>query len=258
VTAQIVRLPNASSYLSIGTYSMSHVDIMSASSNQASLMQLKNVSAGVFSERRFLLEELSLYRASLAIPTKSGTFGINTGYFGGAEYRESQLALAYSRKLGSKVDIAVQFNYNNFQVPTYGNADAINVELGAIFHLSEKIHTGIHMANPAGGKIGKNENEKLASVYKTGFGYEASEKLLINAEIIKQEDQPVNITAGMQYKLLPQILFRAGISSASTSGFAGVGLTLSNLRLDLMSSFHQQLGVTPGLMVLFNFNNKKD
>ncbi len=256
--AQTVRLPISASYLSIGVYSISHADVLSANSNQAALAQLKNVSAGVFSERRFLLQDMSLYRASVAIPTNTGTFAINTGYFGGSEYNESQMSLAYGRKLGNKVDVGVQFNYNNFQIAGYGNAAAINFEVGTILHLSEKLHAGFHAANPVGGKIGKNEDEKLASVFKTGFGYEASEKLLVSAEIIKEEDQPVNLAAGLQYKLLPQLMVRAGISTASSSGFVGIGLNLNNFRIDLTSSFHQQLGISPGLLILFNFNNKRN
>lgn len=258
IHAQTVRLPVSSSYISVGTYSASHIDLLNSGTNQAALAQINNVAAAVFSERRFLLENMNLYRASISVPTIGGTFAVNTGYFGSADYNESQVSLAYGRKLSDKIDIGVQFNYNNFWVASYGNASAINLEAGAIIHLTDKLHAGFHAANLAGGKIGKNGEEKLASVFKAGFGYEGSEKLVVNAEIIKVENQPVNVVAGFQYKLIPQILVRAGISSTSSTGFAGVGLTLKSFRLDLTSSFHQQLGITPGLLVLFNFNNQKN
>ncbi len=256
--AQSVRLPVSSSYLGVGTYSKSHIDLLNAGTNQAALAQIKSISAAVFSERRFLLENMNLHRASISLPTSGGTFAVNTGYFGAADYNESQVSLAYGKKLGDKIDIGVQFNYHNFRVAGYGNASAVNLEAGAIIHLTDKLHAGFHAANPAGGKIGKNGEEKLASVFKTGFGYEGSEKLVVNAEIIKEENQPIHIVAGFQYKLIPQIMIRAGISSTSSSGFAGVGLTLKKFRLDLTSSFHQQLGITPGLLIQFNFNNKEN
>ena len=76
---------------------------------------MKNASAGVYGERRFLLNELSLYNLrSLCQPT-SGNFGVKAGYFGFSDYNESQMGLAYARKLGNKVDIGVQFNYNGIQ-----------------------------------------------------------------------------------------------------------------------------------------------
>ena len=100
---------------------------------------MKNASAGVYGERRFLLNELSLYQLAIAVPTKSGNFGIKAGYFGFSDYNESQMGLAYARKLGSKVDIGVQFNYNGIQISGYGNSSAINFEIGTVLHLTDKL-----------------------------------------------------------------------------------------------------------------------
>ena len=77
---------------------------------------MKNASAGVYGERRFLLDELSLYQLAIAVPTNSGNFGVKAGYYGFSDYNESQMGLAYARKLGSKVDIGVQFNYNGIRL----------------------------------------------------------------------------------------------------------------------------------------------
>lgn len=253
---QTVRRPVAALYTGLGAYSTNHVDVFSFNNNQASLAQMKNAAVGVYGERRFMLDELSLYQLSVAIPTNSGNFGVKAGYFGFSDYNESQMGLAYARKLGTKVDIGVQFNYNGVQISGYGNASAINFEIGAVFHLTEKLHTGVYIYNPVGGKFGKNQEEKLASVYTAGFGYEASDKFFVSAEIEKEEDQQVNVNAGMQYKFLPQLMARAGIATNTSNIYAGVGLFLKTFRLDVVASYHPQLGVTPGLMLVYNFSKK--
>ncbi len=257
LNGQTVRRPVAAIYTGLGAYSIGHVDVFSFTNNQASLAQMKNVSAGVYGERRFMLDELSLYQLAVAIPTNSGNFAVKAGYFGFSDYNESQMGLAYARKLGSKVDVGVQFNYNSIQVSGYGNSSAINFELGAIFHLADKLNAGIHAYNPVGGKFGKNADEKLASIYTVGLGYEASEKFFVSAEIEKEENQPVNVNAGMQYKFLPQFMARAGITTNTSNVYAGVGLFLKTFRLDVVASYHPQLGVTPGLMLVYNFSQKK-
>ena len=256
INGQTVRRPVAAVYAGLGSYSINHVDVFSFTNNQASLAQMKNASAGVYGERRFMLDELSLYQLAIAIPTNSGNFGIKAGYFGCSDYNESQMGLAYARKLGSKVDIGVQFNYNGIQVSGYGNSSAINFEIGTLFHLTDKLHAGIHAYNPVGGKYGKNSEEKLASVYTVGLGYEASDKFFISAEIEKEEHQPVNINGGMQYKFLPQFMARAGIATNTSQVYAGIGLFLKNFRLDVVASYHPQLGVTPGLMLIYDFSKK--
>ena len=255
--AQILRRPLAAAYTGFGAYSQNHVDVFSFVSNQASLAQLKSSAAGVYGERRFLLSELNNYTAVVGLKTPSGNFGVKANYAGFTDYNETQLGLAYGRKLGSKLDIGAQVNYNSIRISNgYGNASAISFEIGTIFHVTEKLHTGIQVNNPVGGKFGKDQQEKLSSVYSLGVGYDASEKLLISAAIEKEEDQPVNVNAGFQYKFIPQLLVRAGMSSASSSAWLGLGLSLKSFRLDITTGYHPQLGITPGVLLLFNFNKK--
>jgi len=255
---QNLRKPIAANYTGLGAYSLNHVDVFSFTSNQASLAQLKSPSVGVYGERRFLLSELNNYSAVIGLPTSSGNFGLNAGYYGFSDYNETHLGLAYGRKLGNKVDIGAQFNYNGIRISGYGNATAISFELGTVLHLTDRLHAGVHVANPVGGKFGKDQQEKLASVYTIGLGYEASEKFFISAEIEKEEDRPVNVNAGFQYKFLPQLHVRAGMASATSTAWVGLGINIKSIRIDLTTGYHPQLGITPGLLFAFNINPKEN
>jgi hypothetical protein len=252
VQAQVLRRPVTAAYTGMGAYSALHVDAFSFTANQASLARLKNITAGVYGERRFMLIELNYYSGAFVLPTSSGNFGMKANYAGFTDYNETLLGLAYARNLGKKVDIGAQFNYNGIRIAGYGDASAISFEAGAILHLSEKLHTGIQVTNPVGGKFGKLREEKLPSIYSFGAGYDASDKFFISAAIEKEEDQPVNVIAGFQYKFIPQLMVRAGVSTATSSLWAGAGITLKSFRLDITAGYHPQLGVTPGLLLLFN------
>ena len=255
--AQSIRRPLAASYIGLGAYSVNHVDVFSFSSNQAALAQIKNPGIGVYGERRFLLNATNMYSAVAALPTKQGNFGIQLDYFGFKNYNESQIGLAYARSLGDRLDIGIKFNYYSFRIPGYQNSSAVNFEIGAIAHLTDKLNAGIHFYNPVGGNLSKTHNEKLGSIYKFGIGYEASQSFLISAEIVKQEDLPVNVNAGVQYNFLKQFFARAGIASENGSPYAGAGISWNNIRLDVSASYHPQLGLSPGLMLIVNFKSKK-
>jgi hypothetical protein len=255
--SQTSRRPVAASYTGLGAYSISHTDVFSFVSNQASLAKIKSSAVGIYNERRFVLSELNYFGAAFTLPTQSGNFGINAGYFGFSDYNESQIGLAYARKLGSKLDVGVQFDYNSIRIAGYGNATAVNFQIGAIMHLSEKLHAGMHVYNPAGGKFGKDQQEKLASAYKAGMGYEASDKFFVSAEIQKIENQPVNVLAGIQYKFLPQLMARVGINTETSVAYMGLGLQLKSFRVDVTASRHPQLGVSPGLLLLYDFKTKQ-
>jgi len=249
---QTVRDPMSASYIGLGAYSNSHPDVFSFHTNQAALAKIKIVSAGIYGEKRFLLNELGLYDAAATLPTSSGNFGLDARYYGFSDYNESQVGLAYGRSLGSKADVGVQFNYYNVRIAGYGNAPALNFEIGTIFHLTDKLNIGFHAYNPVGGGLGKNDEEKLASVYSMGIGYDASEKFFMSIEIEKEENRPVNVNAGLQYKFLSQLLTRIGISTATSLLYFGIGYGFKSMRLDVTASYHPQLGLTPGLLLVFS------
>ena len=256
VNAQSLRRPVAASYIGLGAYSLHHTDVFSFTSNQAALAQIKAPAFGVYGERRFLLLATNMYSAVVALPTHQGNFGFQADYFGYKNFNESQLGLAYARRLGAKLDLGVKFNYYSFRIPGYQNSSAVNFEIGAIAHLTEKLHAGIHFYNPIGGTLSKTDHEKLGAVYKFGMGYEVSGNFLISAEIVKQEDLPVNIDAGVQYNFAKQFFARIGIASENESPYAGAGISWNNLRIDISVSYHPQLGISPGLMVIVNLKPK--
>ena len=161
--AQTLRRPVAANYIGLGAYSLNQVDVFSFTANPASLSQLKNAAAGVYGERRFLLSELNNFQAAIGLPITSGNFGLKAGYYGFSDYNETQIGLAYGRSLGSKVDIGVVFNYQGIRIAGYGSSSAISFELGTVLHITDKLHTGIQVDNPVGGKFGKDQQEKLPS-----------------------------------------------------------------------------------------------
>ena len=251
---QTARSPLSARYTSIGTYSKNFTDAFSGTVNQAALAQIRDAGAGIYGERRFMLKELSNYAAAVVLPSKIGGFGLSTNYFGGENFNTSQIGIGYGKKLNDKIDIGVQFNYNMIKLGGYGSSSTINFEAGTILHLTDKMHIGIHVYNPVGGKFGKQKDEKLASVYTTGIGYEVSDKFFISTEISKEEDQPVNINAGIQYVFARQFFTRLGIATATGNYFFGLGIQWKTFRLDAATTWQSQLGFTPGIMLLINFH----
>ena len=253
VTAQSLRYALAQPYISLSAYSVQQNNALSFTGNQAALAGVKNAGIGIYGERRFMLSETSVYTLAGSLPTRLGNFGLMINYAGFKNFNENKIGLAYARKLGKFLDVGVQFNYYSYRIPSYGNASTINFEIGAMMHVTDKLNAGIHVYNPVSGKLGKNSDEKLASAYKMGIGYDASDKFFISSEIIKEEDKPVNVIAGLQYRFAKQFFAKAGFISETTSAYAGAGVAWKNLRLDISSSYHPQLGFSPGILLIMNF-----
>ncbi len=256
VFSQSLLKPIAASYISLGAYSIHHVDVFSVSENIASLAQIKDPSFGIYGEKRFLLAETNMYSGIIALPTKDGNFAFQADYFGFKNYNESQFGIAYARNVGSKLDIGVKFNYYSFQIPGYEKPSTLNFEFGAIVHVSDRLNAGIHFYNPVGGRLSKTENDKLSSVYSLGLGYEASDNFLIAFELQKQEDFPVNVNTAVQYNFDKKFFARFGLATENETPFAGAGVCWDNFRVDVSASYHPQLGLTPGLQFIMNLKSK--
>ncbi|OQP66745.1 hypothetical protein A4R26_13320 [Niastella populi] len=194
---------------------------------------------------------------AVAIPVNRGGIGIAMQYAGNSDFNESQVAIAYGKNLG-KVNVGVQFNYNMMRVAGYGNDAAIGFEVASQWRISSALITGIHIVNPVGGRFKNQPGEKLAAVYQFGAGYEVSNQLFVSAELTKEENRPVNVQAGLQYMPVPDRLFiRTGVTTANTSPYAGIGWQWKNCRADVNVRYHPQLGLSPGVLLLF-FGKQKE
>ncbi len=257
VKSQSFRYALAMPYTGLSAYSVTQNDVFSFTGNQAALAKTKKTGTGIYGENRFLLASTNSYNLAAAVPTKLGNFGLQVNYAGFKNFNETKLGLAYARSLGNKVDVGIQFNYYGYRIPGYSGASTIYAEAGAIVHLTEKLNAGVHIYNPVGGKLNGDDNEKLASAYKFGLGYDAAENLLISGEIVKEEDKPVNVVAGFQYQFAKQFFAKAGFLSESSSFYAGAGVSWKNLRVDVAGNYHPQLGISPAVLFIVNFETKK-
>jgi len=234
-----------------GLYSQNFPNVFSFAANQASLASQKGFTAGLYGEKRFLMDELQFCSVAITAPSFSGQFGILVNYSGFSEYSESKIGLAYGKKLGEMVDIGVQFDYNFFHVSGYENFTAISSGLGILLHPAEKINIGIALCNPFGGTLDKNSGEKISSLFRFGMGYDASEQVYIQFELIKEESIPVYANAGLRYAFASQFFAGIGIQSSSDSPYGYAGWRWKNFRIDIEASYHSQLGFTPAIIFIF-------
>lgn len=249
--------PFVSGYPGMEAYSSSLADVFSILTNTASLAQLKSSSAGLVSERRFLMDELNTCAALLGVVVPRGRFALKILYAGFSECKQTQAGLAYARRLGQYVDAGVQFSYHGFQITGYGGAAELSVEAAVVFHVTEKLNAGISIFNPGNLKFGPGSEERLPALYKLGMGYEASPIAFVSAEIIKEEFRPVDAKIGIRYRVHPLLFVKAGVSTATSSIWTGAGIVRRSLHLDMAISYHPVLGVSPQLSLQFVSKEKR-
>lgn len=251
LTAQSGSVLLGTPYTTFTTYSDTVADAFSGEANAAAWVRLRKTSVGLYSERRFLIQELSVHRLAAVMPAGGGAFGLSATYSGSAALRQTVLAGGYARTLGNRAQLGLRFHYVSFSTEGYGSASALLFDAGFQLKPTDHVLVGISVFNPVGTKLGKSGAEPLPSVYTAGIGYDASPQFHFDAQVRKSEGEPVDLWAGFQYRFGQKLLARAGVQSATAAYTFGFGVVLKGITIHLASSFHPSLGPTPGLLLLY-------
>jgi len=231
-----------------GTYSRNFQQVFTAMQNQAALAYIPVISAGVSTERMFMLKELNMHTITMVVPVSSGAFACSLQQVGYRAYRQQQAGFAYGRKLGSKLSIGMQIDYLSKTIQQYGRADAITFELGCLLHITPQLHVGLHTFNPVPHKAG---GEPLPVIYTAGIGYEVSDNFLISTAVM-QEDDATTVTKFMgEYRIIPQLSLQFGLSPDPQFSSAAVSFSLRKMRIFLSATHHPQLGFTPNTSIVW-------
>jgi len=231
-------------------------DGWSAHNNQAGLGFLTKATAGVYYENRFLIPELGLSAAALALPTKIGTFGLSIRRFGYRTYNENKIGIAYSRAFGEKLSIGIQLNYHSINFAEYyGNRQTFTAEVGVIYKPGKNITLAAHVFNPTQTKSSNYDDERLPSIIRIGARYQFSKKVFLVGEIEKDIYNKPVLKAGFEYQIVDVLFLRAGVAGNPLNSCFGFGLKLKRLLVDFSGKFHPVLGFTPQFSLTYQFKD---
>lgn len=241
----------------MGGYNVTLSDVWSANNNQAGLGFMEDLSGGIYYENRFLLKETSYKAGAFVIPVKSGAFGISVTSFGFELYSETKAGLSYGQRFGDKFSMGVQLNYLNTKLTQeYGSKTSITGAIGLIAKLSKELSLGVHIYNPTRAKLAEYDNERVPTIMKLGLDYRFSKKVMLAVSTEKDVNFDAVVNAGVEYHVTEILYLRGGLSSNPTQYAFGFGMQLKDFKIDLSSSFHQTLGITPGISIIYSRNKK--
>jgi hypothetical protein len=133
----------------------------------------------------------------------------------------------------------------------YGQKSAFTGAVGLMMNLSKEIAVGVHVYNPTRTKFADYNNERLPTIMKLGLDYKFSEKVFLAVETEKDMDFGAIVRVGIEYNPIDILYLRGGISTNPTLSSFGFGLKLKDFKLDLSTSYHQTLGITPGISIIY-------
>ncbi len=250
--AQVANDVIGASSTGMGGYTATLSDVWSTNNNQAGLGFMTDITGGIFYENRFLLKETSYRAGAFVLPVKTGAFGLSVASFGYSAYSETKAGLSYGQRFGDRFSVGVQLNYLNTKLnQDYGSRNTVTGAVGIISKLSDELSIGVHVYNPTRSKLAEYDNERIPTIMKLGLDYRFSEKVMIGVETEKDMNYDASVKAGIEYHITEIFYLRGGISTNPTLSSFGFGLQMKNFKMDISSSFHQTLGMTPGISLIY-------
>ena len=253
-------LPVGARFLGMGGTGLTLADLWSVRLNPAGLAGLDKPVAGIFYQRHYLSEDLAHQGLAFALPVGKGTFGVGADRFGYELYNETRASLAYAMRFGDGLRAAVQLDYLGVQLGNnYGGTSAFTAELGVQAKLTDELWLGAHLYNPNRAKLDATTesnvtlDERVPTLLRAGFGWIASSKLTMTAEVEKDIDRDERFRFGVEYNPNKVLYLRTGISTAAVQGHFGVGFRLKQMDIDLAVALRSQLGPTPMLNLNYRF-----
>jgi hypothetical protein len=257
VNAQIGNDMIGARSAAMGGYNVTLSDVWSANNNQAGLGFMEELSGGIYYENRFLLKETSYKAGAFVLPVKKGALGLSVTSFGFELYNETKAGLSYGMRFGDKFSMGVQLNYLNTSLSQdYGSKTSITGAVGLIAKLSKELSFGVHIYNPTRAKLAEYDNERIPTIMKLGLDYRFSDKVMLAVSTEKDVNFDAVVNAGLEYHITQILYLRGGISTNPTQYAFGFGMQLKDFKIDISSSFHQTLGVTPGISIIYSRKKK--
>lgn len=218
-------------------------------SNQAGLSALTDLYLTLNSENRFLIAGLNTFSLGAAYPTGSGTLAVGLQYFGNRDYNEQKFGLAYARQLFDRLSIGAQLDFFSVRIAEYGSEGTFSFELGFRSEILKGLALGAHVYSPI--RVQLSEQHRLPTVLRIGLAYQTSSKVLITTELEDADNFPLRFKGGIEYLLAKAVYIRVGASTHPDLISFGVGYKFSQFSLDVASSYHQVLGLTPAASLNF-------
>lgn len=247
---QSIIYPVTVPYLYSARYSPEVTDPFTCVFNPATLPSLKGFAAGLYSERRFMTEGLDLAVLSAAFGGRTSGAGLLFRHFGNADYGENEIGINYGKALGN-VSIGAFFNYQRFNVSGSPGQSVLNIGITSVWHISEKIFSGIRLINPAVFFIKDKERLRLPSAFSMGFGIQASSKVYCGIESNKEEGRSLQILLSVNYHFAEKFFTKFCWSTDNNQPYFSSGWRFNDFRIEAGCSYHMNLGATPSLVFIY-------
>lgn len=252
IFAQPIFDPIGAKSWSLGGCSLTENSAFSAINNISACTSNQSFQIGIYNQTRFGLKQLNSINSSLIVPTKWMHFGASVSHFGYEKYNQQHMNLGIAKKLNNNFSIGITLNYVTINIAEQENTGAFLGSFSAFYSLNKKLQLGFLIFNPTQSKYNINGYGNVPTLGRIGFKYLINKKVYLLAESNKTLQQDLVLRTGINYSIHPNFDLSLGFSNNPNYLTFGFHLKQKNYDILFASSYHQILGTTPHLGLVFH------
>ncbi|MFD2287362.1 hypothetical protein GJU39_07330 [Pedobacter petrophilus] len=230
------------------------VDIWSLQANPAGIAFLDQPAISLNYIRHLLSEDISSQGIVAVIPFGKNYLGTSFQRYGFSAYDESKVGFAYSKRFGEKFSLALNGNYHELKISSYGSSTGFSIDFGIFYRLSNNFSIGAFTNNPSAQKFNSDLiAAKIPTSFNFGASYLATNQVLIATTVSKVSDQSIDFRLGLEYKLYDLLSLRGGLSTKPFKQHLGFGLNYKKFAMDMATTYDTNLGYAPQIAIGYAF-----
>lgn len=187
------------------------------------------------------LPELKLFHLGMSAPVAGGSVGVGLRHWGGPLYREQELALGYSRRMGLAA-LGLGLGYRQFFLDGQGYERRPLLRMSGLAYLTPALQVGVSLENVNQAVLRRLGEGLIPVRIHAGMQWQPGDDLVVLVEAMQESARGFVPSLGLEYGVSEHVFLRTGLYGRDLQGTYGLGLYLNTWRLDLAYRYVPGLG----------------
>lgn len=189
-------------------------------------------------------------------PLENASMGCVLSSFGSKDYNENSINLSYGRKLG-QVSVGAEFMYQIRSIAGFGKESRPGLAIGLNWMANDYLQTGFKLATSS--QTGNPFTRSIIEAFELNahINVAVNENASIGVLIEKYSSTVARLTVAIFYQPDPKVSCKAGLITDGFSPWLAVGFQQKKFLVEINSTYHVQLGPSPGISIIYQIKNKK-
>ncbi|PCJ64073.1 MAG: hypothetical protein COA58_13885 [Bacteroidetes bacterium] len=244
--------PNNAIALSLGGASATYLNAFGIENNVGGLA-FSPQQISLNASNRFGLSEYSNIMLAGNFKSKFASMGFSYQISPIAGLTTQKAQLGISKKMGNNVAVGVALNYHRFSSTNayYHTSKFLTFNAGLYYKINKKLNVGFQIFNPNRSTVTSFPFEKTSSLFRVGIDYQFAENITCYSDVLQATHEKLDLNVGLELQK-DQYTLRGGFGLKQLIAI-GFGWQTKMLNIDVTAAYHNQLGFSPSLNLVYAF-----